>query len=283
MRKRTFTSRTAAGLALTIGAFVAGAPAADASSKLFGITAKGELAKFQSDMPEKVDTKDLSGLPDGVKLVGIDEQPASGRLFGIGDDSTVYTIARSGNVKPVGNGFGNFQLMPPSPGAPLEGRSFAVDFNPVPNAIRIVSNTGQNLRVSPSTGDLVAEDGDINGPNAQIVDGAYTNSRQSPMAPATAELYVLDALEDRIYTQNPPNDGTLTEPENLDFDLTRRGGFDILGNGRRGFIANTKGKSTKLYRVEGSSEKPGLSGDTTKLGKVGAKLTSVAVDQPKAK
>jgi len=66
--------------------------------------------------------------------------------------------------------------------------------------------------VSPSTGDLVSNDGEINGANAQIVSGAYTNSKQSDMAPATATLYVLDAKGDRIYAQNPPNDGTLTNP-----------------------------------------------------------------------
>lgn len=277
MKKRTFTSRTAAGLALTIGAFLVGAPAAEAAPKLFGITAKGELAKFRANKPQKVNTKDLDGIPNGVKLVGIDEQPSSGRLFGIGDDSTVYRIARNGNVRAIGS-FDDPQISPLSPGVALDGRSFAVDFNPVPDAIRIVSNTGQNLRVSPTTGDLVAEDGDINGANAQIVDGAYTNSRQTAMAPATATLYVLDAREDRIYTQNPPNDGTLVQPVNLDFDLTRKTGFDLLGNGVKGYVANTKGKSTKLYRVKGEF-KSGLSGDTKNIGKVGAKLTALAVDQ----
>jgi len=281
MRKRTFTPRRAAGLALTVGAFLAGAPAAEAGTTLFGITAKDELAKFDSAMPKKVSTKDLSGLPNGVKLVGIDEQPASGKLLGIGDDSTVYMIARSGEATAVGDGFGNPQLMPPSMGAPLEGNSFAVDFNPVPNAIRIVSNTGQNLRVSPSTGDLVSNDGEINGANAQIVSGAYTNSKQSDMAPATATLYVLDAKGDRIYTQNPPNDGTLTNPVDLNFDLQKKSGFDLVGAGNKGFIVNTDGDTTKLFKVKRESQL-GLDGDTKRLGKVGAKLTSLAVDQPKA-
>jgi len=86
---------------------LAAAPAAEASTTLLGITPKGELAKFESDKPEKVNKKDLSGLPNGVKLVGIDERPATGKLFGIGDDSTVYKIAKSGNVSAVGDGFGS--------------------------------------------------------------------------------------------------------------------------------------------------------------------------------
>lgn len=224
MRKRTFTSHKAAGLALSIGALLAAAPAAEASTTLLGITPKGEL----------------------------------------------------------GDGFDNPQVMPViSPGVALDGNSFAVDFNPVPDAIRILSNTDQNLRVSPSTGDLVAEDGDINGAPAQIVDGAYTNSKQSVVVPATAVLYVLDAKDDKIYTQNPPNDGTLTNPVDLNLDLQKKSGFDLVGAGNKGFIVNTNGDTTKLFKVKRESQL-GLDGDTKRLGKVGAKLTSLAVDQPKA-
>jgi hypothetical protein len=272
--------RTSAGLVLAAGALLAGAPAAGATA-LYGITSGGKLATFPSNNPGNVDRTELRGLPDGVKLVGIDEQPASGNLYGIGDNSTVYTIAPNGVVVPVGDGFDNLQVMPPSSGVALDGKFFAVDFNPVPNAIRIVSNTGQNLRVSPTTGDLVAEDAEISGANAQIVSGAYTNSQQSAMAPAEATLYVLDARGDRIYTQNPPNDGVLTKPVNLDFNLQRRSGFDLVGSGSRGFIANTTRKATKLYKVTGES-KIGLDGDTEKVGRVGAKLTALAVNQPTA-
>jgi len=68
------------------------------------------------------------------------------------------------------------------------------------------------------------------------------------MAPATATLYVLDAKGDRIYTQNPPNDGTLTNPVDLNLDLQKKSGFDLVGAGNKGFIVNTNGDTTKLSR-----------------------------------
>lgn len=94
---------------------------------------------------------------------------------------------------------------------------------------------------------------------------------------------MLDAKKDRAYTQNPPNDGTLTNPVDLDIDITKTSGFDLLGSGNRGFIADGQGENTKLYRVKG--EAPiGLSGDTRNLGRVqaGSKLIALAVSQPSA-
>ncbi|MDQ3758732.1 MAG: DUF4394 domain-containing protein [Actinomycetota bacterium] len=269
-----------ASLAIAVGTLLAGAPAAEATT-IFGITEKKELAKFDSKNPANVKTTKLRGLRNGVELVGIDQRPSNGKLYGIGDNSTVYRISARAKTIKIGDGFDNVQLMPPSPGVALEGDSFGVDFNPVPDAIRIVSNTGQNLRVSPETGDLISEDGEINGANASIVDAAYTSSRQSSKPPEAATLYVLDARKDRVYTQNPPNDGTLTNPVNLDINITRTSGFDLVGSGRKGFIADSQGENTKLYRVRGETT-IGLRGDTKKLGTVraGSKLTALAVDQP---
>ena len=89
-------------------------------------------------------SKTLKGLPDGVKLVGIDQRPSNGDLYGVGDDSVVYEISENAKADAVGDGFGNPQVMPiVSPGAPLDGKSFAVDFNPVPDAIRIVPTPGR--------------------------------------------------------------------------------------------------------------------------------------------
>lgn len=159
---RLTKTRKGAGLAIAGSALLAGAPAAEAAT-IFGITKERELAKFSSKDPSKVETTKLKDLPDNVDLVGIDQRPSNGKLYGIGSNAFVYRISQNGQVNAVGDGFDNPQLMPLSPGVALEGESFGVDFNPVPDAIRIVSNTGQNLRVSPETGDLIAQDGDING------------------------------------------------------------------------------------------------------------------------
>jgi len=48
-------------------------------------------------------------------------------------------------------------------------------FNPVPDRIRVVSNTGQNLRLNPDTGAVAAVDVNLNPPTG-VVGAAYTNN-----------------------------------------------------------------------------------------------------------
>jgi len=123
-------------------------------------------------------------------------------------------------------------------GFALTGTIFGVDFNPVPDALRIVSNTGQNLRITAGGAGVVNVDGNLNtaappvpqNPAQGVVAAAYTN----PFAGATSTtLFVLrdtpgspGAGPDQLFTQNPPNDGNLVNPVNLTINLGLAG-FDI--------------------------------------------------------
>ena len=85
----------------------------------------------------------IKGLPAGEKLVGIDFQPASGALYGVGTNEIVYRISeRTGIAIAEGPAF--------TPA--LNGQSFGVDFNPVVNRIRVVSDAEQNLALDPDAG-----------------------------------------------------------------------------------------------------------------------------------
>ena len=44
----------------------------------------------------------------------------------------------------------------------LSGTAFGFDFNPTVDRIRVVSDTGQNLRLNPDTGAVAAVDGALN-------------------------------------------------------------------------------------------------------------------------
>jgi hypothetical protein len=69
-------------------------------------------------------------------LVGIDYRVQDGALYGVGNLGGIYTIDdESAATEQVG------QLT-----IPLVGVDFGVDFNPAANALRVVSDTGQNLR-----------------------------------------------------------------------------------------------------------------------------------------
>lgn len=219
----------------------------------------------------------LQFTPDAGELVGLDQRPVNGELNGIGENSVVYRINPATGIATGVAGTATAPFL-----TTLEGDLFGVDFNPtVPGggAIRIVSDTNYNHRVSPNTGTDGAgtPDGDLNrgSDDPRIAHAAYTNSALSLTQPLTTQLFVLDSANDRLYEQNPPNAGTLINPVDVSFDVTDIGGFDIRGNGTTGYVVSKNGGRSKLYRLDISS------GQGTELGKVKRTpaLTGLAVVQ----
>jgi hypothetical protein len=76
----------------------------------------------------------------------------------------------------------------------------SVDFNPTVDRIRLVTDSGQNLRLHPELGTVVATDGVINGgANAKIGAIAYTNSMAGA---STTVLYDIDFDQDKLYAKS---------------------------------------------------------------------------------
>ena len=142
--------------ATVVAAALAGcatAPASETSPRVrvVAVTASHELIAFQSGQPERIlERRPVTGLPAGERLVGIDFRVARGVLYALSQAGRLYTLdIPSGALRPVG----------PAPAAlGLRGTAFGFDFNPAADRIRVVSNTGQNLRLHPDTG--AAVDGD---------------------------------------------------------------------------------------------------------------------------
>ena len=84
----------------------------------------------------------VTGLTGDTALVGIDFRPATGALVGLGNQGGIYTIDPA-----TGVATNRVQLS-----EALSGTSFGVDFNPTVDRLRIVSDTGQNLRANLDTG-----------------------------------------------------------------------------------------------------------------------------------
>jgi hypothetical protein len=218
---------------------------------------KGNLVSFSANNPRKLDsTQQITGLPMGVTLRGIDFRPATGELYGVGSDSVVYRVSPV-TARAVAEG--------PSFTPTLNGRFFGVDFNPTVDRIRVTSDANQNLRLVPDTGALAGADADLNPNDPTVVGSAYTNSSFSATPPAATTLYALDALDDALYVQNPPDAGTLTMPTPLNINVRGDSGFDIAGKNSVGYVATPSDRrpGAELYRVNV------LTGSTTKLGQIG--------------
>jgi hypothetical protein len=95
------------------------------------------------------------------------------------------------------------------------------------NRLRVVSDTGENLRLDPDTGAVAAADGPLNPGPPRVVGSAYTNN----VAGATATtLYAIDSATDQLLIQSPPNAGTLVPVGPLGVDAGDDVGFDITAN-----------------------------------------------------
>jgi hypothetical protein len=159
-------------------------------------------------------------------------------LYALGNSNRIYTInAANGAATAVG-------AAPFTPA--LNGTDFGFDFNPVVDRIRIVSNAGQNLRVHPVTGVVAFVDGNLNPGSPAITAAAYRNNFAGA---TTTELYVIDTNSDKLFTQVPPNDGTLVEDGNLGVNAEAYNGFDIGGKSDKGYAILTVSGSTKIYEI----------------------------------
>jgi hypothetical protein len=110
---------------------------------------KGNLVSFSANNPRKLDsTQQITGLPMGVTLRGIDFRPATGELYGVGSDSVVYRVSPV-TARAVAEG--------PSFTPTLNGRFFGIDFRPATGDLYGVGSDSVVYRLNPRTGIAVAE------------------------------------------------------------------------------------------------------------------------------
>lgn len=193
--------------------------------QLFGLTTTNRLLTFGSEDPDDIErNKGVTGLGAEESLVGIDVRPATGALYG---------VAKSGS------GAGSVYILDPQSGAAafvatisvgLVGSEFGVDFNPVVDRIRVVSDADQSIAVNPTNGVAVVN-GNLNYPSSSqdpfVTGAAYTNN----FAGATSTvLYDIDAASDDLVTQNTST-GALTKVADLGRATEPFVGWDIRTTG----------------------------------------------------
>jgi trimeric autotransporter adhesin len=223
---------------------------------IFAVTASNNLISFNQASPSAIiSAVAITGLQSGEVVQGIDFRPRTGQLFALGSTSRVYTInPMTGAATMVGA----------SPLAtPISGTSFGFDFNPVPDLIRVVSDTNTNLRLNPNDGTLAGTDtalafamGDPNaGQDPNVVASAYTNNFDGS---TSTSLYGIDSNLDTLVLQGSlggaptsPNTGQLTTVGLLNVNTTDQVGFDITNPGGIAFASLTPagGTISSLYTI----------------------------------
>jgi hypothetical protein len=180
---------------------------------------KFNSGNMRNNSPKSSGSAPFTGLQPGETILGIDFRPATGQLYGLGSTSRLYVInPTTGAARMIGTG-------PFTPA--LTGTLAGFDFNPTVDRIRVVTNSGQNLRLNPETGANAAIDGSIS-PTASISAVAYTNNFAGA---TTTTLYDIDANSNTLFKQDPPNNGTLVNIGPLNLDVDGEGSFDISPDG----------------------------------------------------
>ncbi|WP_313167086.1 DUF4394 domain-containing protein [Massilia oculi] len=212
------------------------------------LTASNRLVSFDRATPGTIRSNVLvTGLQSGENLVGIDVRPKDGMLYGVGSTGRLYTLDAATGAATNKSRLVADAADTTEPFTALAGASFGVDFNPMADRLRIVSNTGQSLRINVDSG-ATTTDGSINGgaANTAISASAYTNSFAGT---GSTTLYGIDSANSTLYTQNPPNDGTLAKPVPLGVAIGAANGFDIDARTNMGYMVATVGGARNLYGV----------------------------------
>jgi hypothetical protein len=204
----------------------------------YAIDLSNQLVIFNPDQPSTVIKKTISGLQVDEAIVGIDMRPATGQLYALGTSSRLYVLnMASGAAAAV-----SMSAFTPA----LSGQAFGFDFNPTVDRIRIISNSGQNLRAHPTTGAVVSTDVSLNPGSPTVSAAAYTNNFAGA---TTTTLYDIDHATDQLYIQNPPNNGTLVPVGALGVNIDDVNGFDIGSTSGRAMGIFSSGSQTKLYWI----------------------------------
>jgi Domain of unknown function (DUF4394) len=243
-----------------------GGPATSPSTSpgplIYGLTAGNTLLTLDVQQANQVNSEvAITGLQAGERLIGIDFRPSDlnadavndvGKLYGVGSTSRVYLIdPQTGQVSA-----GMPLVTATGAAVTLAGTAFGVGFNPVPDRLRVHSNSDQNLRINVDNG-VTAVDTALSypadGADPGIVGTGYTNNDNDPATGTT--LYAIDAARDILAIFNipsGPNSGKMSVVGSLGINTSDAVGFDVAGAGNVAYAAlsdSPSGKST-LYTID---------------------------------
>lgn len=279
-------STAAAVVVLLAGCAATSVPDTGLREEVVAVTSTHELITFHAGQPGSIlERRPVTGLPAGERLVGIDFRVAKGVLYALSQAGRLYTLdIPTGALRPVG-------------AAPavlaLNGSVFGFDFNPAADRIRVVSNTGQNLRLHPDTGAAVDGDPAVEGvqPDPALrYAWADVNARRKPdiagaaytYNPSNSKIttnYAIDRALGVLVMQGSregatpvvsPNTGQLRTVGSLGLGPLTDVAFDIADVGNTALIAvrTAADSQTRLHQVDlatGATRSLGTVGDGTPL------------------
>lgn len=263
---------------LTASWLLFGAALHASAEQIFVIAGDGQgLHSFDSATPGTVSPRRELRIfgSESERLEGIDFRPATGQLYGLSTQNSIFSIDTD-TLRATRFNF--------TPRLTDYGSGVGFDFNPTTDQLRLVyrgfigfERVNQNVRLNPDTGEVTRDTalayatGDVNFGQATNIGGsAYTNN----VAGATTTLlYGIDTNLGVLVVQDPANSGLLRTVGALGIpfnpttpDLNPRFvGFDISGATGTAYAAVSDPRlfTTQLYTINLST------GAATLIGQIG--------------
>ena len=201
------------------------------AEKIAGLTIDGKIVTFDSATPMTIASSfSITGLAAGDQLLGLDMRPANSLLYSVSQTGRIYTLTTAGIASLVST----LSTVP-------SGSSFGVDFNPMPDRLRIIGSGGQNLRANVATGATTTDTmiTRAGGGAIALMGTAYTNSVAGRAAPTSTRIFGIDSVTDALMTSDAPNGGVYRSVGSLGVGLTSSNmiGFDISGTSGLGYLS----------------------------------------------
>ena len=225
------------------------------SGDTIAVTSTGRLVTFDRAAPALDTAIAISGLQSGETVVGIDLRAGGatpGELYALGSTGRLYTINTTSGAATLKSTLAADAGDTTEPFAALSGTEFGIDFNPVMDRLRVVSDTGQNLVIDADTGATITDTLLVSGGATRtgINGAAYTNAFA---AACRTTLYYIDASTDQLLTTSDPNSGAVTMVGALGVDTSAVGDVEIAtaGDGTNtGYAVLVVGGVPTSYQID---------------------------------
>ena len=196
-----------------------GLTAGSSNVALLGLTATNELVNLMSG-PPVVDQGviPITGLRDGELVLGIDKRQSTGEIFGVTNMNYLYRIDPATGLATA---ISTTEFNPA-----ISGHLYGVDINPQDNLLRVITESGQALKISLATGLVTGTESAVNlGSATGINSVAYLPFFGGTTKPP---LYELDITTNALYRQTAF--GSLQYVGSTGFSWTGDGGFEITSS-----------------------------------------------------
>lgn len=245
------------------------------------------LVSFDAATPNATAAVPVTGLGLST-LVGVDQHPADGLLYGLGVNGNTTTVFKIDPTTGAASSVGSATVT-----SITGATAWGIDFNPVSGRLRVVNDLASgigtnvnNFRLRQDTGAIAGLDTDLNfsavpGSGSEV---AIAHDRSVAGATATT-LFGVTAVGDLLVRQGgvdgapSPNGGVITQVGPLGVDITSNAGLDIDPASGEAFAVFTVGGVSGLYRINLTT------GAATLIGKVGSgaiTLGGLTIDPPQA-